>query len=137
MATMRTCDVICNKFQVIHFYKLYLCSVAISSQQQNNNNIIVIIIIIIIIITALEPKVDEIERKDVRIFWIVGCDAMSLGGYFQTGRRMMFGKRNFQQLHWENLKYRKALDVLRETSRFIEDNFTCDAQQRKKIKNNL
>ena len=72
MATMRTCEVICNKFQVINFYKLYLCRVASSSQQQNNNNIIaivIIIIIIIIIITDLEPKVDEIERKAVWIFW--------------------------------------------------------------------
>jgi len=62
---------------------------------------------------------------------------MSLGGYFQTGQRMIFGEWNLQQLHWENLKYRKALGVLRETSHFIEGTFTPDAQQRKKIKNCL
>jgi hypothetical protein len=58
-----------------------------------------------------------------------------LGGYFQTVRRIIFGKRNLQQLHWEDLKYHKALGILRETSHFIEDTFTPDAQQRNKIKN--
>jgi len=76
MATMQTCEVICNKCQVIRFYKLHLCSLASSSQQQDNNNIIVIVIIIIIIIfiiiiivTALEPTVDEMGRKAVWIFF--------------------------------------------------------------------
>jgi hypothetical protein len=50
---------------------------------------------------------------------------------------MIFGKWNLQQLHWESLKYRKALGVLRETTYFIEDTFTPDAQRRKKIKNYL
>ena len=72
MATMRTYEVICNKCQVILFYKLHLCSLASSLQQQNNNNIIVIVVntttIVIIIITALEPKVDEMGRKAVWFF---------------------------------------------------------------------
>jgi hypothetical protein len=70
-------------------------------------------------------------------FGVVGCDAVFLGVYCQMGRRMIFGKWNLQQLHWENLKYRKAVGVLRETSHLIADTFTPDAQQRKKIKNYL
>jgi hypothetical protein len=45
---------------------------------------------------------------------------------------MIFGMEwNFQQLHWEKLKYRKASGVLRKTSHFTEDTFTPDAQQKK------
>ena len=127
---MRTCEVICDKCQVIRFYKLHLCSLASSSQQQDNNNIIfiVIIIIIIIIFTSLEPTVDEMGRKAVWISFGRGVWRCVFGRIFPDGSKDVFGKWNLQHLHWENLKYRETLGVLRETSHFIEDTFTTDSQ---------
>ena len=139
MATMRTCEVICNKYQVIHFYKLYLCSLAISSQQQNKNNIIVIvvIIIIIIIITALEPKVNVIKRKAVWIFWGRGVWRCVFGREFPDRSNDDLWKMESSTTSLGKPQISQGFRSSARNPHFIEDSFTPDAQQRKKIKNYL
>jgi hypothetical protein len=60
----------------------------------------------------------KFNRRLYEFSCLLGYDAVSLGGCFQTGLKMILGKWNLEQRCWENLKYRKVVEVLRETSRF-------------------